>query len=200
MTPSRPARKLKMPKGAAIALASDDNVAHPVPLAKRQPGTKGMSMVYPVAPPTAKWTPTVNVMHPGLVAGSFRSVPAAATKPAAPAAVAVPKAGAKLPPAVAKAPAAVAKAPAAGAAATINKRTGRYYVVVAAYNSLRNAEQGRQVLARTGRPAKIILPYFGTRHYRLSVADFPDKASAEVAAAKLRQNPNFDKGLSVLPY
>ncbi|NML64252.1 SPOR domain-containing protein [Hymenobacter sp. RP-2-7] len=95
---------------------------------------------------------------------------------------------------------ALAAAHALGATTTIKRRTGRFYVVVAAYDDLAHAEEGRRRLAKAGRPAKIIFPYFGTRHYRLSAADFPDKATASYTAAKLRHNPNFDKASSVLPY
>ncbi|MGI4835634.1 MAG: hypothetical protein ACRYFK_19440 [Janthinobacterium lividum] len=87
-----------------------------------------------------------------------------------------------------------------GAATTIKKRTGRFYVVVAAYDDLAHAEEGRRRLVMTGRPAKIIFPYFGTRHYRLSAADYADQATASFTAAKLRHNPNFDKASTVLPY
>jgi hypothetical protein len=73
-------------------------------------------------------------------------------------------------------------------------------VVVAAYTSLVRAEEGRRRLAKTGRPAKVILPHPGTRLFRLSAADYADQASASFTAAKLRHNPNFDKASSVLPY
>ena len=86
------------------------------------------------------------------------------------------------------------------AATTIKARTGRYYVVVGAFATLASAEKSRQVLAKTGRAAKVILPYWGTRLYRLSAADFADAGSASVTAQRLRHNPNFDKGSAVLAY
>jgi hypothetical protein len=101
-------------------------------------------------------------------------------------------------PAAAKA-AAVAKT-AAATGTTIKARTGRFYIMVAAYSSLTRAEEGRRNLAHAGRPAKIILPFPGTRHYRLTAADFATRAEALSAAAQLRQNPHLDKGLSVFPY
>jgi hypothetical protein len=64
-----------------------------------------------------------------------------------------------------------------------------------------HAEQGRRNLMHAGHAnAKIILPYPGTRHYRLSAADFADRPTAQVAATQLRRNPHLDKGLTVFPY
>jgi hypothetical protein len=83
---------------------------------------------------------------------------------------------------------------------TIKARTGRFYIMVAAYSSLARAEQGRHNMAHAGRPAKIILPFPGTRYYRLSAADFADRNEALAAAARLRQNPKFDEGISVFGY
>ncbi len=94
----------------------------------------------------------------------------------------------------------VAAASADAATTTIKSRTGRYYLVVAAYSSFARAEQGRRNLAHAGRPAKVILPPPGSRLYRLSAIDFADKPTATLAANRLRQNPHFDKGLTVLPY
>jgi cytoskeletal protein RodZ len=104
------------------------------------------------------------------------------------------------------APAAIATA-AAPAATTIKARTGRFYIMVAAYSSLARAEEGRRELLKTGRPApqtKIILPFPGTHFYRLTAADFANRGEALVAADRLRQNPHFDKetykGISVYGY
>ena len=99
-------------------------------------------------------------------------------------------------------PVAKAVAPAAApAAATIKARTGRYYVVVAAYNSLAHAQQGLRNLLGTGHAgAKIIAPYPGTRFYRLSAADYADRPMAQFAASELRKTPSADKGLEVFPY
>ncbi|MGI4864261.1 MAG: SPOR domain-containing protein [Janthinobacterium lividum] len=146
-----------------------------------------------------------------------KPVVAVATAPAAPVAVA-PAAPKVVKPAVASKPVvsikdskAVALAPAAKAAVattataansatTIKARTGRFYIMVAAYSSLARAEEGRRNLAHAGRPAKVILPFPGTRYYRLTAADFADRPTALAAAARLRQNPHLDKGLSVFPY
>jgi hypothetical protein len=104
--------------------------------------------------------------------------------------------------AVAKAPAATAAVAttAAPATTTIKARTGRFYIMVAAYSSLARAEEGRRNLAHAGRPAKVILPFPGTRYYRLTAADFAGRTEALAAAARLRQNPKFDQGISVFPY
>ena len=103
-----------------------------------------------------------------------------------------------MPPATTAANAAVKATTAA--ATTIKARTGRYYIVVAAYSSLLRAEEGRRNLAHAGRPAKVITPPYGSRLYRLSAADFADRPTAMVAAARLRQNPHLDKGLTVFAY
>jgi hypothetical protein len=92
---------------------------------------------------------------------------------------------------------------AAPAGATIKARTKRFYIVAGAYTSLAGAQRGRQEVIHAGRPAamtKIILPFPGTNKFRISAADFATYGEALAAAARLRQNPNLDKGLSVFPY
>jgi len=122
------------------------------------------------------------------VKNSKAVVVAAAAKPATPAVAKMPAA-----------PAAVATT-AAPATTTIKARTGRFYIMVAAYSSLARAEEGRRNLAHAGRPAKVILPFPGTRYYRLTAADFAGRTEALAAAARLRQNPKFEQGISVFPY
>ena len=75
---------------------------------------------------------------------------------------------------------------------TIKTRTGRYYVIAGAYRSLANAEKGRQVLARSGHPARVILPPYGSRLFRLAAADYPDLASAQREAQRLRISTRAD--------
>ena len=75
---------------------------------------------------------------------------------------------------------------------TIKIRTGRYYVIAGAYGSLANAEKGRLVLVRTGHAARIILPPFGSRFFRLTAADYPDLASAQREALRLRISTHCD--------
>jgi len=124
----------------------------------------GRAAVEPVAIPTA--APTKSVLPTA-------NVPQAAGSNAAPG------------------PAAPA-APAAASSTTIKTRTGRYYVIAAAYSSLRRADEGRQVLARTGHAARVILPPFGSRLYRLTAADYPDLASAQREAQRLRVSTHCD--------
>jgi cell division protein FtsN len=111
-----------------------------------------------------------------------------ATKPeevAAPAKVEVP---------VATAPAVVAaprKAPVANTS-TIKTRTGRFYVIAGAYTTLARAEQGRRNLLRAGHPARVILPPYGSRLFRLAAADYADHASAQREAQRLRLSTHCD--------
>ncbi len=198
-TPVRPrAKARKVPAAAAIALADESNVAKPIPLALRKPGTPSLTTSYVAAAtaprPAATSRPTVAAApasRPVVHVASSKAVRLAPAK-AVPVAKAVPAAAP-----VALAPAGAA---AAGEATTIKSRTGRYYLIVAAYGSLARAEEGRRNLAHAGRPAKVILPPRGSRLYRLSASDFADKPTATLAASRLRQNPHFDKGLTVLPY
>ncbi|MCA8830226.1 SPOR domain-containing protein [Hymenobacter sp. BT728] len=60
-------------------------------------------------------------------------------------------------------------------------------MVAGSYTTLANAEKGRQALVRLGHPARVILPAPGSRQYMLSVADFPDRASADRQASILRK-------------
>lgn len=82
--------------------------------------------------------------------------------------------------------------------ATINSRTNRYYVVAGSYTSLKNAEKGRQALIRLGHPARVILPQAGSRQFKLSVADFADRTSADRQATILRKR--MGSSLWVLNY
>lgn len=70
---------------------------------------------------------------------------------------------------------------------TIKGRTGRYYLIAAGYTSLKNAEKGRQALARLGYKARVIEPGPGSRLFRLSAADFTDRTSADRQAEVLRK-------------
>jgi len=162
---------------AAAPLASNT----PAPAETAPVTTPVVAAATPSAAPVVRPAAT---KAPALVAAS---APAAVVKPAAK-------------PIVVAKPALVPAATHAVAGKTIKQRTGRFYVVVAAYGSLQLAENGRKNLARAGRDAKVIYPFFGTRFYRLSAADFPDKASANFAAARLRHTANFDPATSVLAY
>lgn len=103
---------------------------------------------------------------------------------------------------VAKAPgwekAAATNATPATAATTIKSRTGRYYVIAGSYTTMGNAEKGRQALVRLGHPARVITPPAGSRQYKLSVADFTDRTSANRQAVILRKR--MGSSLWVLNY
>ena len=124
------------------------------------------------------------------------TAPVAINRPAAPIA-AEPEAvvePARMVAAAAAAPAVVAVLHKAAAinSSTIKTPTGRFYVIAGAYSSLARAEQGRRNLLRAGRPARIILPHYGTRHFRLTAGDFADLASAQREAQRLRVSTRSD--------
>jgi hypothetical protein len=212
LSPVQPrAKGRKVPAAAAIALADESNIAKPVPMAQRKANTPALTTSYAVAvtaprPPAS--SPVVSVQNSKAIAVA-PARPAAAHPVAAHALAAHPAAGRLAPapahpvaaaPAATPAPVVAPGAAAAPVATTIKNRTGRYYLVVAAYSSYARAEEGRRNLAHAGRPAKVILPPRGSRLYRLSAVDFADKPTATLAANRLRQNPHFDKGLTILPY
>ena len=153
----------------------DDNTA-PIPALETQPLATSAEEVTTAAPqteiakapaaPIAPAAPVVRVAKPVVEAAPMATV------------VAVPKAP--------------AKAAVAAATTTIKTRTGRYYVIAGAYGSLANAEKGRQVLARTGHAARVILPPYGSRLFRLTAADYPDLASAQHEAQRLRLSTRCD--------
>ncbi|MDO7873608.1 SPOR domain-containing protein [Hymenobacter sp. ASUV-10] len=90
---------------------------------------------------------------------------------------------------------AVAK-PAAVTSTTIKSRTGRFYVVAGAFSTLASAQK-----VRANHPnGRVILPPWGSRLYRLSVADFADRASAEKEAARLRVKAHSTNSHLVFPY
>jgi len=200
----------KLPPAAAVAIGSESNIARPVPIALRKANSPALVTTSYAAARTATPPPDnlpVPTAAPARSAAVTPAAKGAARKAAVPANVAARTArpvAIKAKPlaplaAQAKTKALVPTAPAS--AATINTRTGRYYLVVAAYSSLARAEQGRRNLAHAGHAnAKVILPYPGTRHYRLSAADFGDRPTAQMAANQLRRNPHMDKGLSVFSY
>ncbi|WP_303311510.1 SPOR domain-containing protein [Hymenobacter sp. BT730] len=115
------------------------------------------------------------------------------------------------PPEVKTAPTAPAKAPATAAATstvppvsvakekqpviseTISTITNRWYVVTAALTNAKAAEQLRKQYVSKGIAVKLLTPrrgnrfVQGTRYYRISVADFADKASAKSSLPALRK-------------
>lgn len=149
---------------AALATTSNFEAARPV----EKP------LVTPAAVPAAKPAPAARPVaaHDGQ---GKKAVPVkAAAKPAAKA------------PGWEKAAAGNATT-AAATTSTIKSRTGRYYVIAGSYTTMVNAEKGRQALVRLGHPARIITPPAGSRQYKLSVVDFPDRTSADRQATILRK-------------
>ena len=115
------------------------------------------------------------------------------------AATPAPKTAAK--PAASTAPA--AKAPAGASvvkSTTIKSRTGRFYVIAGAYSTMAGAEVGRRNLAHRGHDAHIIPPFYGTRHYRVTVAAYPDLASAQREARRLRVSRHSAKAFDTFKY
>ncbi|WP_170170460.1 HU domain-containing protein [Hymenobacter perfusus] len=142
------------------------------PVVVARPVVKATVIAKPAAKPAA--TPVVAIAKPAGVVPVVQTTKAkAAAKPTT------------------KAPgwekAAAANATNVAESATIKSRTGRYFIVAGSYTSLANAEKGRQALLRLGHQPRVILPAFGSRQYMLSVADFPDRASADRQASLLRK-------------
>jgi len=184
-----PKELVEMP---TVVLKKTTPAAAPVAVAAAPVAPK-KEVVASAAPAAVAAKPAVS--KPVVSIKDSKTVVVAAAKPAAPVAPKAPVA-----------PATVA-ATTAPATTTIKTRTGRFYIMVAAYSSLARAEEGRRELLKTGRPApqtKIILPFPGTHFYRLTAADFANRGEALVAADRLRQNPHFDKetykGISVYGY
>jgi hypothetical protein len=182
-------------------------ITAPRPPASRPAVSVQSSKAVAVAPARAAARPVAAhpSAWPAAKPAAVRAVPA--TKPLAARPAVAPAAAAKLAaarpaaaPAVVATPAVAPATAATPVVTTIKNRTGRYYLVVAAYSSFARAEEGRRNLAHAGRPAKVILPPPGSRLFRLSAVDFADKPTATLVANRLRQNPHFDKGLTVLPY
>ena len=173
---------------AAAPVAAAPVHAAPVAAAPKVAAVPKVVAAKVVAPAKAKW------VAPAKTPARAAWTAAAKAKPAAPVAA---KADMLVPVAAKKVVATAAPA----TEGAINARTGRYYVIVAAYDSRVRAEQGRRNLLHAGHAnAKIIMPYPGTRHYRLSAADYADRPAAQLAASQLRKNPRVDNGLTVFPY
>ncbi len=127
-----------------------------------------------------------------VVRAEISTAPEPATAPLAVVAAA-PVVAAAAPQTVAPAPVVVAvPRKAAVVSSTIKSPMGRFHVVAAAYTSLARAEEGRRNLLRAGHPARIILPHFGTRLFRLTAGDYADQASAQREAQRLRVSTRCD--------
>ena len=187
---TRPATVVTLTEPQQATLGQHDFGSAPI-------GTEGMTPVEtPVFIPEMAGSTPVPALEPAPVAVESAAIPTAAPEHLAPSSTASTKtapaenAVAKAVPAVA-APAAP-KAPAKVATTTIKTRTGRYYVIAGAYSNLAGAEKGRKLLVRTGHPSRIILPPYGSRLFRLTAADYPDLASAQREAQRLRVSTHCD--------
>ncbi|TGE04698.1 HU domain-containing protein [Hymenobacter fodinae] len=175
------AREVQAPVVARQQAALATEIARPTPQPIRETPVeaatpeKAAPAVAPVAKPAVVAAPVVK--KPVVVATVAGGQKAPAAKAAA-----KPKA---------KAPgwekAAATNATAGSETATIKSRTGRYYIIAGSYTSLANAEKGRQALVRLGHPARVILPQAGSRQYKLSVADYADRTSADREAQAQRR-------------
>ena len=83
-------------------------------------------------------------------------------------------------------------------ATTIKAKTNRYYIIAGGYSTLKNAQYSRKVANRHGAQGKVILPFAGSKLYRVSIADFGNK---EEALAYLPQLKNkYGKNIWILNY
>ncbi|RAK70054.1 SPOR domain-containing protein [Hymenobacter edaphi] len=98
----------------------------------------------------------------------------------------------------------VAVKPAAAGRNTVSGVSNRWYVVKATFNSLAGARQVQSNYAGKGVAAKILLPRWGhrgvvnTKKYRVTVADFADKKSANQSLPALKKQ--FGNEILVYPY
>ena len=154
--------------------ATNDSTGTPVrkvPVVRAETGTTPA----PVATPAPAAAPVIAPTATVTAAPKVAPVPAKAAAPV-PVAVAVVAAPRK----------------AITASSTIKTPTGRFHVIAGAYTSLARAEQGRRNLLRAGHPARIILPHFGTRYFRLTAGDYADQATAQREAQRLRVSTRCD--------
>ena len=164
---------------AEMGLASSAPEAAPVAAKPAALTPAAKSVVVPAAKPAPKATGKASAIKPAVTVAAAPDQ-GIKKKPVAAAPAAKPK-----PPGWEKA--AATNATPGAATATINSRTGRYYIIAGSYTSLANAEKGRQALVRLGHPARVILPAPGSRQFMLSAADFPDRTSADRQAIILRK-------------
>ncbi|MDQ4139007.1 MAG: SPOR domain-containing protein, partial [Bacteroidota bacterium] len=71
-----------------------------------------------------------------------------------------------------------AKSPATKAPATINAKSERFYIIVNGYSTYESAEHNRKIIAKKGRPGKIIAPYGDAKLYRIAIAEYPNREQA----------------------
>lgn len=73
------------------------------------------------------------------------------------------------------------------APATVNERTGRFYIITGGYARLENAESGREAVTKNGHEGKVLTPLKGSRLFRVSVADFATADEAQAAMKEYRK-------------
>ncbi|UYZ60254.1 HU domain-containing protein [Hymenobacter latericus] len=92
----------------------------------------------------------------------------------------------------------------AGKPVLVKGVSNRWYVVKATFNSFAGAEKVQSNYASKGHVAKILMPRWGhrgvvnTKKYRVAVADFADKATAQRNLPELRKQ--FGNEIQVYPY
>jgi|SRR6476661_3570201 len=188
----RPSIELAQPQQATLGehTWSDEGEAAAINTPAELPATEPEALATPEAAPTAApdaWTEnTTPEAAPVVVEKPV--VKALATKPE-PVADKVVKNEAAAP---------AAKVAAPATATTIKARTGRFYVIAGAFKSLAGAEKVRKA-QKNGR-ARVLMPPPGSRLYRLSVADFADKAAADAEARRLRTKAHSTNSHLVLNY
>jgi CCDC81-like prokaryotic HU domain 1/CCDC81-like prokaryotic HU domain 2/SPOR domain len=183
--------------GQDAATASAPAVARPQAASLAQPWTED---VVPDGTPEA----TPEISKPAPVA---RPAAVAPPKPAATPAAATASVAAATKAAVEGKTAATppAKAATAGRGGnTVSGVSNRWYVVKATFNSMNGAAQVQKNYAAKGVAAKILLPRWGhravvnTKKYRVTVADFADKQSAQQSLPALKKQ--FGNEILVYPY
>ena len=149
----------------------------------------------PAATPSYTSTKAVEVADDKRVKSQKSEVALTAAAPVGPAALA----GAGGPAAKTAKQAAAVLAPASpGYTTTIKGRTGRYYIMGGAFATRAAAMAQRQGLARLRHRARVLLPGPGETLYKVSIADYPDRATAEAEARRMRTQTRLGTGLWVL--
>ncbi|MDQ3290118.1 MAG: SPOR domain-containing protein, partial [Bacteroidota bacterium] len=62
--------------------------------------------------------------------------------------------------------------------ATINAKSERFYIIVNGYSTYESAEHNRKIIAKKGRPGKIIAPFGDGKLYRIAIAEYPSREQA----------------------
>ncbi|QMU28421.1 HU domain-containing protein [Adhaeribacter radiodurans] len=62
--------------------------------------------------------------------------------------------------------------------ATINTTSERFYIIVNGYSNYESAERNRKIIAKKGRPGKIIAPFGDAKLYRIAIAEYTSREQA----------------------